>query len=219
MITDDKRLKLNIYSPNTSTTSTKVPCISSMYEYRSGCSEAPGKCPYQVQYLSNNTSSTGVLVEDVLHLTTEDNQPKVVDARITFGCGQAQTGSFLDGAAPNGLFGLEMEKLSVPSILSSAGFTANSFSMCFGYDGTGRISFGDKGSSLDLKETLFSVNNLSEFFLFRAFVIFNSQAQDKRRPSDSRIPFEFCYDIRWEQVPVLDPAALVSDEVKSILLL
>ncbi|KAF6156323.1 hypothetical protein GIB67_013767 [Kingdonia uniflora] len=27
---------------------------------------------------------------------------------------------------------------------------------------------------------------------------FNSQAQDKRCPSDSRIPFEFCYDIRLE---------------------
>lgn len=63
-----------------------------------------------------------------------------------------QTGSFLDGAAPNGLFGLGMENLSVPSILASSGLAANSFSMCFGPDGTGRINFGDKGS-LDQGET------------------------------------------------------------------
>ncbi|KAF6141901.1 hypothetical protein GIB67_037869, partial [Kingdonia uniflora] len=49
---------------------------------------------------------------------------------------------------------------------------------------------------------------------------FNSQAQDKRRPSDSRIPFEFCYDIGSNKSEILlpnvtlflDPVALVSDE-------
>lgn len=61
-------------------------------------------------------------------------------------CGRVQTGSFLDGAAPNGLFGLGMDKTSVPSILANQGLIPNSFSMCFGSDGTGRISFGDKGS-------------------------------------------------------------------------
>lgn len=67
-------------------------------------------------------------------------------------CGMIQTGSFLDGAAPNGLFGLGMENMSVPSILASNGLTANSFSMCFGSDGAGRINFGDTGS-LDQGET------------------------------------------------------------------
>lgn len=72
-------------------------------------------------------------------------------------CGQVQSGSFLDVAAPNGLFGLGMEKISVPSILSGEGFIADSFSMCFGHDGVGRISFGDKGSA-DQEETPFNLN-------------------------------------------------------------
>uniref|UniRef100_A0ACD5VGR6 Uncharacterized protein n=1 Tax=Avena sativa TaxID=4498 RepID=A0ACD5VGR6_AVESA len=40
--------------------------------------------------------------------------------------------------------GLGMGKVSVPSLLASGGHVAsNSFSMCFGDDGTGRINFGD----------------------------------------------------------------------------
>lgn len=74
-------------------------------------------------------------------------------------CGQVQSGSFLDSAAPNGLLGLGLEKISVPSILASSGLISNSFSMCFGLDGIGRISFGDKGSS-DQDETPFSIDQL-----------------------------------------------------------
>lgn len=115
---------------------------------------------------------------------TEDAAPQIVKAPIVFGyrclrfksfqftrnpystnyslvgscrCGEIQTGSFLERAAPNGLFGLGMEKISVPSILSSQGLASNSFSMCFGDDGTGRIHFGDKGS-LDQQETPFVID-------------------------------------------------------------
>ncbi|KAJ9561741.1 hypothetical protein OSB04_006901 [Centaurea solstitialis] len=146
------RLDFNIYSPNTSSTSQRVPCDSSSCRLRKQCSARPDICPYQVNYLSSNTSSTGILIEDSLHLTAEDSSMKSVDAKIKFGCGMIQTGSFLDGAAPNGLFGLGMENLSVPSTLASSGLTANSFSMCFSSDGAGRINFGDKGS-LDQGET------------------------------------------------------------------
>lgn len=73
-------------------------------------------------------------------------------------CGQVQTGSFLDVAAPNGLFGLGFDKVSVPSTLFRQGYIANSFSMCFGKDGTGRINFGDKGS-LDQEEAPFDMNS------------------------------------------------------------
>lgn len=72
-------------------------------------------------------------------------------------CGQVQTGSFLDIAAPNGLFGLGLDKVSVPSTLFRKGYIENSFSMCFGKDGTGRINFGDKGS-LDQEEAPFNMN-------------------------------------------------------------
>ncbi|KAH1113313.1 hypothetical protein J1N35_006691 [Gossypium stocksii] len=141
-------IDFNIYSPNTSSTSSKVPCSSDKCEQHRKCSSPSSSCPYQVIYLSNGTSSIGVLVEDVLHLTTDDDKTnKPVEAKITFGCGKIQTGSFLNGAAPNGLFGLGMDNISVPSILAKENVTSNSFSMCFRSDGIGRITFGDKGSS------------------------------------------------------------------------
>ncbi|XP_018501822.2 aspartyl protease family protein 1-like [Pyrus x bretschneideri] len=217
------------YDPEGSSTSKTVSCNSTLCAHRNSCLGTFNNCPYTVSYISAETSSSGVLVEDVLHLTTEDNHRKLVDAYITFGCGQVQSGSFLDVAAPNGLLGLGMQNISVPSILSREGFTSDSFSMCFGHDGVGRINFGDRGSpgqeetpfnynpshptynitvtqirlGTDLVDIEFtaifdsgtsftylgdpSYSNLSESF--------NSQARDKRRPPDSRIPFEYCYDM------------------------
>ncbi|XP_020886201.1 aspartyl protease family protein 1-like isoform X2 [Arabidopsis lyrata subsp. lyrata] len=145
-------LDLNIYSPNASSTSTKVPCNSTLCTRGDRCASPESNCPYQIRYLSNGTSSTGVLVEDVLHLVSNDKSSKAIPARVTLGCGQVQTGVFHDGAAPNGLFGLGLEDISVPSVLAKEGIAANSFSMCFGNDGAGRISFGDKGS-VDQRET------------------------------------------------------------------
>lgn len=73
-------------------------------------------------------------------------------------CGRTQTGFLLGGAAPNGLFGLGMTNISVPSILAGEGLISNSFSMCFGPDSVGRISFGDKGSP-DQGETPFNLGH------------------------------------------------------------
>ncbi|XP_061376430.1 aspartyl protease family protein 1 isoform X2 [Gastrolobium bilobum] len=220
---------LSIYNPNGSSTSKKVTCNNSLCTHRNQCLGTFSNCPYMVSYVSAETSTSGILVEDVLHLTNEDNHHDLVEANVIFGCGQVQSGSFLDVAAPNGLFGLGMEKISVPSMLSREGFTADSFSMCFGRDGIGRISFGDKGS-LDQDETPFNLNpshptyNITvtqvrvgttlidmEFTaLFDSgtsftYLVdptytslsesFHSLVQDRRRPSDSRIPFEYCYDM------------------------
>nr|GEV01765.1 aspartyl protease family protein 1-like [Tanacetum cinerariifolium] len=140
--------KMSIYNPTGSSTSRKIKCNHSMCSHRHEClgTEAINTCPYSVSYVSSQTSTSGILMEDLLHLETEDSDGEVIDAFVTFGCGQVQSGSFLDIAAPNGLFGLGLEKISVPSILSREGYIADSFSMCFGHDGTGRISFGDKGS-------------------------------------------------------------------------
>lgn len=79
-----QEIDFNIYSPNTSSTSSKVPCNSDMCEQQK-CSSSQSNCPYQVIYLSNGTSSTGILVEDVLHLTTDDDKTDSVKANITFG--------------------------------------------------------------------------------------------------------------------------------------
>ncbi|XP_072968147.1 aspartyl protease family protein 1-like [Typha angustifolia] len=153
------KLKLNIYSPTQSTTSKNVPCTSGLCDLSRQCSAAnSSSCPYVVQYLSANTSSSGTLVEDTLHLIRETATPEAVEASIVFGCGRVQTGVLLEAGAPNGLFGLGLDKISVPSILASKGTIAsNSFSMCFGDDGYGRINFGDKGS-LDQDETPFSID-------------------------------------------------------------
>ncbi|CAJ2646664.1 unnamed protein product [Trifolium pratense] len=154
-----KKIEFNIYDNKGSSTSKNVPCNSSLCEHQKQCSSSTGTCPYQVEYLSEDTSTTGFLVEDELHLITDHvNQTKQANPRITFGCGQVQTGAFLNGAAPNGLFGLGMSDVSVPSILAKQGLTSNSFSMCFGDDGLGRITFGDNTtSSLDQGKTPFNI--------------------------------------------------------------
>ncbi|XP_073005150.1 aspartyl protease family protein 1-like [Typha latifolia] len=156
-------LEFSTYSPSLSSTSQNVSCSSNFCNLQNSCSGGSSSCSYLVQYVSDNTSSSGVLVEDVLYLTTEANSSEVIEASIVFGCGQVQSGSFLDGAAPDGLLGLGMDKISVPSILSSKGLASNSFSMCFGSDGNGRINFGDKGSS-DQEETPFDINSQNQSY-------------------------------------------------------
>ncbi|RWW34951.1 hypothetical protein BHE74_00029459 [Ensete ventricosum] len=170
-------IDLNIYSPGNSSTSQKVPCSNSLCDNQNACTGTNSSCPYIVNYVSANTSSSGFLVEDVLYLTTEDATPQIVEAPIVFGCGDIQSGAFLDNAAPNGLFGLGMEKVAVPSILSSKGFTSNSFSMCFGEDSVGRINFGDKGSS-DQQETAFFVDSRQTYRInMTGIVVGNSSTE------------------------------------------
>nr|CAB3471450.1 unnamed protein product [Digitaria exilis] len=154
--------QLQTYTPSLSSTSNTVTCNNSLCGEPSGCTVATnGSCPYTVQYVSANTSSSGVLVEDVLHLTKESPASsaaatEAVNASVVFGCGQVQTGDFLDGAGFDGLMGLGRGKTSVPSELAAAGVVASdSFSMCFSSDGVGRISFGDTGSSGGQSETAF----------------------------------------------------------------
>ncbi|PRQ47334.1 putative nepenthesin [Rosa chinensis] len=156
--TSHGELDFDIYSPNKSTTSKKVPCNSTYCEQQQLCSSPSSDCPYFINYLSASTSSSGIVVEDVLHLTTDDAKLKGVKAPIAFGCGRYQTGTFLSGAAPNGLLGLGMDGVSIPSMLAKQGLASNSFSMCFGINGTGRIRFGDNGS-VDQPETPFYVGD------------------------------------------------------------
>ncbi|OEL35721.1 Aspartyl protease family protein 1 [Dichanthelium oligosanthes] len=213
-------LKFDVYSPQKSSTSRKVPCSSNLCDQQSACQSASSSCPYIIQYLSDNTSSSGVLVEDLLYLITEYGQPKIVTAPITFGCGQVQTGSFLGSAAPNGLLGLGMDSKSVPSLLASDGVAANSFSMCFGEDGhetshhchinipsfcspyynisitgamVGSKSINAKFSAIVDSGTSFTA--LSDPMYTEITSSFNSQVQDKPSQLNSSMPFEFCYSV------------------------
>ncbi|KAM5546863.1 hypothetical protein ABKV19_001403 [Rosa sericea] len=156
--TSDGELDFDIYSPNKSITSKKVPCNSTYCEKQQQCSSPSSDCPYSITYLSANTSSSGIVVEDVLHLITDDAKLKGVEAPIAFGCGRIQTGILLSGAAPNGLLGLGMDDVSIPSMLAKQGLASDSFSMCFGINGSGRIRFGDNGS-VDQPETPFYVKD------------------------------------------------------------
>ncbi|XP_074295364.1 aspartyl protease family protein 1-like [Silene latifolia] len=137
-------IEFNIYSLSTSSTGTRLSCSSPLCER--SCLPSESYCPYRVEYLSANTSSSGYVVQDLLHLTTDNANSQAIDVKIPFGCGVIQTGHFLEAGAPNGLFGLSMDVVSLPSVLASQELVANSFSMCFSPDGIGRISFGDKGS-------------------------------------------------------------------------
>ncbi|KAM3709863.1 hypothetical protein ACJW31_02G206500 [Castanea mollissima] len=228
-------VNFNIYSPNASTTSNKVSCNSSIYCDPNQCPSANSDCAYSAVYLSNNTSTSGILVEDVLHLITDDDQSKVVDAPITLGCGKNETGIFLNGIAPNGLLGLDLGNISVPSTIARKGLGPNSFSMCFGSDGTGRINFGDNGTS-EQKETSFTVGssvptyNISitqinvgvnvskmEFSAIfdsgtsftqltdPAYTFISKTVTGKRNLSNSQIPFEYCYDLSANQSSPMIP--------------
>ncbi|CAO2034075.1 unnamed protein product [Urochloa humidicola] len=250
----------SFYIPGMSSTSKAIPCNSNFCDLQKECSTM-SQCPYKMVYVSAGTSSSGFLVEDVLYLTTENTHPHILKAQIMLGCGQTQTGSFLDAAAPNGLFGLGIDEVSVPSILAQKGLIANSFSMCFGRDGIGRISFGDQGSSdqeetpLDINQqhptyaisitgisignnardmefsTIFDTGTSFTYLADPAYTYitqtFHEQVQANRHAADSRIPFEYCYDLSSGEAriptpdiilrtasgslfPVIDPGQVIS---------
>lgn len=146
----------SVYSPRHSTTSRKLPCRSSYCANHIQCSDRKSDCPYSINYVTANTSTSGILMQDVLHLRSDGSHGKSFQARVIFGCGQTQTGAFLKNAAPNGLIGLGLRDISVPSILSRAGIIPDSFSLCFGNDGLGRIRFGDKGGPGQLHAPFFT---------------------------------------------------------------
>ncbi|KAJ4883119.1 Aspartic proteinase-like protein 1 [Raphanus sativus] len=138
---------LNEYNPSASSTSKGFLCSHKLCESAPSCESPREQCPYTVDYASNNTSSSGLLVEDVLHLAYSANASSSVKARLVVGCGKKQSGDFLDGSAPDGVMGLGPGDISVPSFLSKAGLMRNSFSMCFDEEDSGRIYFGDMGPS------------------------------------------------------------------------
>lgn len=69
-----------------------------------------------------------------------------------------QSGGCLDGVAPDGLMGLGLEEISIPSFLSRAGFVRNSFSLCFNEDDAGRIFFGDVGPINQFSTSFLALN-------------------------------------------------------------
>ncbi|KAL2317734.1 hypothetical protein Fmac_031610 [Flemingia macrophylla] len=138
---------LNQYRPSLSSTSRHLPCGHQLCNKSSDCKGSKDPCPYFVAYYSNNTTSSGYLFEDKLHLASNGRHAvqKSVQASIILGCGSKQTGVFFQGAAPDGVLGLGIGNISVPSLLAKAGLIQNSFSICFDENESGKIIFGDQG--------------------------------------------------------------------------
>ncbi|KAK7385272.1 hypothetical protein VNO78_30986 [Psophocarpus tetragonolobus] len=138
---------LGQYTPSLSNTSRHLPCGHKLCDQRSVCKGSKDPCPYIVQYVSANTSTSGYLFEDKLHLASDGRHSvrNSVQASIILGCGRKQTGNYLQGAAPDGVLGLGPGNISVPSLLAKAGLIRNSFSICLDENESGRIIFGDQG--------------------------------------------------------------------------
>ncbi|XP_030498834.2 aspartic proteinase-like protein 1 isoform X1 [Cannabis sativa] len=140
---------LNEYTPSGSNTSKHLSCSHQLCELGPNCKNPKQPCPYVVNYGTENTSTSGLLVEDILHLAAwkngTSNTNNSVQAPVIVGCGMKQSGSYLDGIAPDGLMGLGLGEISVPSFLAKAGIVRNSFSLCFDENDSGRIFFGDLG--------------------------------------------------------------------------
>ncbi|KAL3527794.1 hypothetical protein ACH5RR_012450 [Cinchona calisaya] len=138
---------LSEYNPSSSNSSRVVPCSHRLCELGSNCKSPKEPCPYTVNYDTEDTSTSGLLVEDILHLVSGSSaaSKKFVRAPIMMGCGSKQSGGYLSGVAPDGLMGLGLGNISIPSFLAKAGLSQNSFSLCFNDDDTGRIFFGDQG--------------------------------------------------------------------------
>ncbi|KAL4280897.1 hypothetical protein GQ457_03G033010 [Hibiscus cannabinus] len=138
---------LSEYTPSLSSSSKNLSCSHQLCESSSYCKGPNDPCPYIIEYNSANTSSSGYLVEDKLHLKSfiDHAVESSIQASVIIGCGRKQSGGYLDGAAPDGLMGLGPGNVSIPSLLAKAGLIQNSFSICLDETGSGRIYFGDKG--------------------------------------------------------------------------
>ncbi|XP_078161345.1 aspartyl protease family protein 1-like isoform X5 [Carex rostrata] len=82
-------LTLSTYNTNESSTSKEILCGSSQCNLPTNlggtCTGTSNNCPYSIMYSSNNTSSSGFLVEDVLYLAKGDTGVDTVTIPIVFG--------------------------------------------------------------------------------------------------------------------------------------
>ncbi|KAG0630469.1 hypothetical protein M758_1G180200 [Ceratodon purpureus] len=146
---DPRTSILNVYTPAQSSTSKPVLCSDPLCEKSASCVALTDQCPYEINYVSANTSTSGTLYEDYMYFMRESGG-SAVKLPIYLGCGKMQTGSLLKGAAPDGLMGLGTTAISVPSKLASTGQLPDSFTMCISPDGSGILTFGDEGPATQL---------------------------------------------------------------------
>ncbi|KAG6660917.1 hypothetical protein I3843_03G134600 [Carya illinoinensis] len=197
---------LNEYNPSGSSTSKHLSCSHQLCESGPNCKGPKQSCSYTINYFSENTSSSGLLVEDVLHLASggENASKYLVHAPVIIGCGMNQSGGYLDGVAPDGLMGLGLGELAVPSILAKAGLVRNSFSMCFNEDDSGRIFFGDLGPARQQSTSFLPLDGIYKTYIVgvEGCCIGNSclKQTNFRALIDSGTSFTFLPDDVYEKI-------------------
>ncbi|XP_004502449.1 aspartic proteinase-like protein 1 isoform X2 [Cicer arietinum] len=172
---------LNEYSPARSLSSKHLSCSHRLCDMGSNCKTSKQQCPYTINYLTDNTSSSGLLVEDILHLQSSDGggggstSNSSVQAPVVVGCGMKQSGSYLEGVAPDGVIGLGPGESSVPSFLAKSGLIRDSFSLCFNEDSSGRLFFGDQGSTVQQSTPFLPLDGMFSTYIIgvEAFCIGN----------------------------------------------
>ncbi|KAM5577368.1 hypothetical protein ABKV19_007956 [Rosa sericea] len=199
---------LNEYSPSGSNTSKHVSCSHELCTAGPNCKGPKQPCPYTIEYLSENTSSSGLLVEDILHLLAGGNgvSNNSIQAPVIIGCGMKQSGGYLDGIAPDGLMGLGLGEVSVPSFLAKAGLITNSFSMCVDEEDSGRIFFGDQGPNTQQSTAFLPSNGNYETYIIgvEACCIGNSCLKQTsfRALVDSGTSFTFLPEEVYDKIAV-----------------
>ncbi|KAJ3695787.1 hypothetical protein LUZ60_001164 [Juncus effusus] len=148
---------MGMYNPSESTTSRHLACGHQLCELGATCQNQKQPCPYNISYYTENTYSSGLLVQDTIYFASSPGKSSI-QASVIIGCGRRQGGGYLDGIAPDGLLGLGLGEISVPSFLSRDGLVKNSFSLCFKDDDSGRIYFGDQGTSSQKSTSFLPLN-------------------------------------------------------------
>ncbi|KAK8677898.1 hypothetical protein V6N13_143418 [Hibiscus sabdariffa] len=192
---------LSEYTPSLSSSSKNLSCSHQLCESSSYCKGPNDPCPYIIEYDSANTSSSGYLVEDKLHLKSfiDHAVESSIQASVIIGCGRKQSGGYLDGAAPDGLMGLGPGNVSIPSLLAKAGLIQNSFSICL--DETAKALLlssvilycymigGESGTSFTY---------LPPEIYDKVVLEFEKQV-NARRISNQEDPWKYCYNVSSEE--------------------
>lgn len=79
---------LSEYNPSGSSTSKSISCSHQLCESGPNCPSITQQCPYTISYYTDQTSTSGFLVQDVLHLVSghSDVSNSSVRAPVIIGC-------------------------------------------------------------------------------------------------------------------------------------
>lgn len=78
---------LNEYRPSSSSTSKHISCSHNLCDSGQSCQSPKQSCPYVIDYITENTSSSGLLIQDVLHLSSgcENSSNCTIQAPVILG--------------------------------------------------------------------------------------------------------------------------------------